>query len=82
MRLNIMTRAALKRAVTLTVDPALYDEVKQSGANMSAILNNALLEEQKRLQGERWKEENREGIQALNRFLEENGSFSDQVRRF
>jgi len=77
-----MTRAALKRAVTLTVDPALYDEVKQSGANMSAILNNALLEEQKRLQGERWKEENQEGIQALNRFLEENGSFSDQVRRF
>ncbi|QGU13623.1 MULTISPECIES: type II toxin-antitoxin system CcdA family antitoxin [Leclercia] len=77
-----MTRTALKRAVTLTVDPALYDEVKQSGANMSAILNNALLEEQKRLQGERWKEENREGIQALNRFLEENGSFSDQVRRF
>ncbi|EMK1731224.1 type II toxin-antitoxin system CcdA family antitoxin [Salmonella enterica] len=33
-------------------------------------------------EAKRWKEENREGIQALNRFLEKNGSLSDSVARW
>lgn len=73
-----MIRTAPKRAVTLTVDPALYDEVKQSGANISALLNKALLDEQKRLQAARWTEENREGLEEMRRFFETHGRFSDE----
>jgi len=60
------------------VDPALYDEVKQSGANISALLNKALLDEQKRLQAARWTEENREGLEEMRRFFETHGRFSDE----
>ncbi len=63
-----MTNTEPKRTVTLIVDPALYDEVKQSGANISALLNKALLEEQKRLQAARWTEESREGLEEMRRF--------------
>ncbi|QGW15511.1 MULTISPECIES: type II toxin-antitoxin system CcdA family antitoxin [Leclercia] len=48
-----MTHTEPKKTVTLIVDPALYDEVKQSGANISALLNKVLLAEQKRLQAAR-----------------------------
>lgn len=74
-----MIRTEPKRAVTLTVDPALYDEVKQSGANISALLNKALLDEQKRLQAARWTEKNREGLEEMRRFFETHGRFSDEL---
>lgn len=48
-----MTHTEPKKTVTLIVDPALYNEVKQSGANISALLNKVLLAEQKRLQAAR-----------------------------
>jgi len=73
-----MTHTEPKRAVTLTVDLALYDEVKQSGANISALLNKALLVEQKRLQAARWTEESREGLEEMRCFFETYGRFSDE----
>ena len=73
-----MIRTEPKRAVTLTVDPALYYEVKQSGANISALLNKALLDEQKRLQAARWTEESREGLEEMRCFFENHGRFSDK----
>lgn len=74
-----MTRTTPKRTVTLTVDPALYDEVKQSGANVSALLHKALAEEQKRLQAARWTEENKEGLEEMRQFFETHGRFSDEL---
>ncbi|WP_285111050.1 type II toxin-antitoxin system CcdA family antitoxin [Leclercia adecarboxylata] len=73
-----MTHTEPKRAVTLTVDLALYDEVKQSGANISALFNKALLVEQKRLQAARWTEESREGLEEMRRFFETHALFSDE----
>ena len=74
-----MTHTEPKRTVTLIVDPALYDEVKQSGANISALFNKALLVEQKRLQAARWTEENKEGLEEMRRFFETHGRFSDEL---
>lgn len=73
-----MIRTAPKRAATLTVDRSLYDEVKQSGANISALLNKASLDEQKRLQAARWTEESREGLEEMRCFFETYGRFSDE----
>lgn len=73
-----MIRTEPKRAVTLTVDPALYEEVKQSGANISALLNKALLDEKKRLQAARWTEESRAGLEEMRSFFETHGRFSDE----
>ncbi|MDU1059500.1 MAG: type II toxin-antitoxin system CcdA family antitoxin [Leclercia adecarboxylata] len=73
-----MAHTEPKRTVTLSVDPALYDEVKLSGANISALFNKALLVEQKRLQAARWTEESREGLEEMRRFFETHGRFSNE----
>lgn len=74
-----MNRTAPKRTVTLTVDPVLYDKVKQSGVNISGLLNDALVQEQKRQAAARWTEENREGLEEMRRFFETHGRFSDEL---
>ncbi|ELH8610906.1 TPA: type II toxin-antitoxin system CcdA family antitoxin [Enterobacter kobei] len=82
MEVSKMASTALKQSVTLTVDREVYSKARQEKINVSALLTRTLENEIRRLEAQRWKEENREGIEALNRFIEENGSFADQVRRF
>ncbi|MFJ5387634.1 type II toxin-antitoxin system CcdA family antitoxin, partial [Pectobacterium sp. CHL-2024] len=42
----------------------------------------ALDAELRRHEAKKWQEENREAIDALNRFHDENGCFSDEYRTF
>jgi antitoxin CcdA len=73
---------ARKKPTNLSVNSDLLRQAKELGINMSQVFEERLAEvirEKKRL---KWLEENRVGLEAYGRFLEENGLFSDSTRRF
>ena len=71
-----------KKAVNLSIDAELLAEAKASGTNLSSLLETALQRElHERLQ-QKWRDDNREAIEAYNKFVEENGLLSDEWRSF
>ena len=76
-----MTSAVLKKkAVNVTIDPALAAEAKAAGLNVSGVLDAALRAELKTHREAKWREENREAIESSNRYFEEHGSPLDRYR--
>lgn len=74
--------ASRKKAVNLSIDAELLAEAKQAGTNLSSLLEAALQRElHERLQ-QKWRDDNREAIEAYNKFVEENGLLSDEWRSF
>ena len=71
-----------KRAANVSVRSDLLAEAREAGVNLSATLERALVEEIANLKRERWREDNREAIEAYNDYVEEHGTFSDDVRSF
>ncbi|WP_275166550.1 type II toxin-antitoxin system CcdA family antitoxin [Citrobacter koseri] len=70
------------QSVTMTVERALLVRAREAGINLSATLTTALDAELRRHEAKKWQEENRESIDALNRFHDEHGCFSDEYRTF
>lgn len=63
------TASKRKKAVNLSIDAELLADAKEAGTNLSAVLEQAL-----RMQRERkWREDNREAIEANNAQLEREG---------
>ena len=75
-------RMRSKRTVSVTLEPSLLERARAAGINLSATLATALQHEISGSEAERWKRENREAIQTLNRMVEERGLFSDDHRTF
>jgi antitoxin CcdA len=71
-----------KRAANVSVRGDLLAEAREAGVNLSATLERALVEEIANLKRERWREDNREAIEAYNDYVEGHGTFSDDVRSF
>jgi antitoxin CcdA len=71
-----------KRATNVSVRSDLLDAAREAGVNLSATLERALTEELAEAKRKKWREENREAIQAYNEHIEKHGVFSDDVRRF
>lgn len=74
--------APRKKPANVSIDGALLTAAKAEGINLSQTLEEALTAKLRRLEQERWLEENREAIQAHNRYVEKYGVFSDGRRRF
>lgn len=74
MRTNVSEK---KRSTNVYLNAGLLEEAKALDLNVSAISNQALEVAVKERKRERWIAENRPGIEALNRFVEEAGLFSD-----
>lgn len=75
-------KKSVKRAANVSVRSDLLDSAREAGLNLSATLESALeraLAEEKR---KRWRQDNREAIAAYNDYIEQNGTFSDDVRGF
>ncbi|MGM3224288.1 type II toxin-antitoxin system CcdA family antitoxin [Dickeya zeae] len=70
------------QSVTMTVERALLLRAREAGINLSATLTAALDAELRRHEAKKWQEENREAIDALNRFHDEHSCFSDEYRTF
>ena len=69
-----------KRAVNVTVDEQVLAEAKQLGLNLSQVLEDELRKRVTEEKTRRWQEENREAIEAHNRFIEKYGIFGEEFR--
>lgn len=75
-------KKSVKRAANVSVRSDLLDSAREAGLNLSATLEAALeraLAEEKR---KRWRQDNRDAIAAYNDYVEQHGTFSDDVRGF
>jgi antitoxin CcdA len=73
---------APKRAVNLSVNGDLLQKAKDLDINLSATLEQALVETLKQKQREQWLAENRKAIHAYNEHVEAHEVFSDGLRSF
>ncbi|MEX6320268.1 MULTISPECIES: type II toxin-antitoxin system CcdA family antitoxin [Providencia] len=68
--------------MSITVAPELCEQARRAKLNLSAILTCALQAELKRLEAQKWKNENIEGFNQLNRINEKYGLLSDKYKGF
>lgn len=73
---------APKKAANLSINGDLLNKAKDLDINLSATLEQALVETLKKVQRERWLAENRKSIVAYNEHVETHGVFSDDLRSF
>ena len=73
---------APKRAANLSINADLLSRARKMDINLSATLEQALLEIVRKRQGEQWLAENRAAISAYNDHVEKHGVFSDGLRTF
>jgi len=71
-----------KRATNVSVRADLLTAAREAGINLSATLERGLAEELSMRARQKWRENNREAIQAYNDHVEKHGMFSDDVRSF
>ena len=71
---------AKKRNVNVSIDATMVAEAKTAGMNLSAILEQALRAELKLSRETKWREDNRQAIEASNTELESNGLWCDDHR--
>ncbi|GAA0559529.1 hypothetical protein GCM10008942_05010 [Rhizomicrobium electricum] len=68
--------------MNVSVDAALLAEAKALGLNLSQTLEDELRRKVHDEKVRRFKEESREAIEAHNRFIEENGIWSEKYRQW
>ena len=73
---------APKKATNLSVNSDLLKKAKDLDINLSAALEQVLVELVKTKQQEAWLKENRKAIEKYNCHVEEQGVFSDGLRSF
>lgn len=73
---------APKKPTNITVNSDLLRIAKELKINISATLEEALAEQVKIRKKQAWMEENREAMHTYNEFIEQNGLFSDHVKKF
>ena len=73
---------APKKPTNLSVNSDLLKKTKALNINLSATLEQALRAKLAETEASKWKEENKQAIQAYNNFVEENGLFADEHRQF
>ncbi|MEG5888171.1 type II toxin-antitoxin system CcdA family antitoxin [Enterobacter ludwigii] len=72
-----MLHQATKKRTNVTITASLLDEAKESGINLSAVLETALQEKLKQSKRERFLQENQAAFASHNAFVEKAGLFSD-----
>lgn len=73
---------APKKATNLSVNSDLLNKAKALDINLSAALEQALVQLLKQRQQEQWLKENRAAIAAYNQDVEAHGAFGDTLRSF
>lgn len=71
-----------KRATNVSIRGDLLTAARKAGVNLSATLERALQEELAEVDRKKWKEENRDAIEAYNDYVGKHGIFSDGSRSF
>jgi antitoxin CcdA len=82
MMQRVFDRSAPKKPTNLSINSHLLAEARQLKINLSATLEQALEQEIRAAQRDKWLAENKEGLEACNELAEKNGLFSDAYRMF
>ncbi len=73
---------APKKPTNVSINSDLLEKARHMNINLSAALEQALTEQLRAEQRAQWRRENAEAIKAYNQFTDENGTFSDGIRKF
>lgn len=73
---------APKKPTNVSINSDLLAKAKELKINLSATLENALIDLVNAKQRELWKRQNKAAIEAYNQLVEENGVFGDDLRSF
>lgn len=71
-----------KKATNLSLDQELLKDARALGVNLSEAAEKGVSEAVRKAKGEAWLAENREAIEANNRWVEENGLPLAKYRMF
>ena len=82
MGVIMRTMSKAKKSVNVSLAPEILEEARKLKINLSAVLTEALIEKFRENKREEWLRDNKKSIEALNQWVEENGSFSDFQRTF
>lgn len=77
---NCFDENAPKKATNLSVNSDLLSKARGLEINLSATLENALVQQVRKAARAEWMSGNKEAINALNDLVENNGLFSDFYR--
>jgi antitoxin CcdA len=73
---------APKKAVNLSINSDMLRQARELRINLSKSLEEKLEQLLREERARRWKEENRDAMEAFNQWIEEHGVFSDRLRHF
>lgn len=73
---------APKKPANLSINSDLLRQARENRINLSQALEQRLIEMLLEIDRGKWREENREAIEAYNRRIEASGVFSDGLRSF
>jgi len=73
----VYDRSASKKPANLSINSDLLAKARGLKLNLSATLERALAEDVRKAEQQRWRESNRQAIEAANRFCEDEGLFAD-----
>ena len=81
---GVLMRSAsnVKKSVNVSLSPDILSQARELNLNLSAVLTEALLEKFRENKRDEWLRENQKSIDAINQWVDENGSFSDFQRSF
>lgn len=72
----------MRSRVNLSIDEDVLAAAKNSGINMSRVAEMALKAAAKAERNRRWNEDNKDALDAYDRFVEKNGLILDAHRQF
>jgi antitoxin CcdA len=78
----MQTEGAMRSRVNLSIDEDVLAAAKNSGINMSRVAEMALKAAAKAERNRRWNEDNKDALDAYDRFVEKNGLILDAHRQF
>ena len=73
---------APKRAANLSINADLLSKARELNINLSATLEQALVEALRKKARDRWVAENKAAMEAYNEHVDKHGVFSDGMRSF
>lgn len=82
--MGVLMRSAsnVKKSVNVSLSPDILTQARELNLNLSAVLTEALIEKFRENKRDEWLRENQKSIDAINQWVDENGSFSDFQRSF
>jgi antitoxin CcdA len=81
MAAPVRDRSSPKKPVNLSIDSDLLQQARELKVNLSKALEERLAAIVREERARRWQEENREAIEAYNRFVDKHGLFDDIRKR-